>query len=94
MRKRGKVDGNQAEIVAVLRQWGCSVQSLGSIGDGCPDLLVGLRGRNYLVEVKAPKGKLKLDQAEWHARWNGQVVTVWNTDEAIDIMQLLANREV
>ena len=65
MRKHGKTDSNHPEIVAALRQCGAFVQSLASIGDGCPDLLAAYHGRLYLLEVKADKGKLTADEAAW-----------------------------
>ena len=52
MRRAAKVDDNQAEIVATLRYVGCSVTSLASIGRGCPDIVVGYNGVNYLLEIK------------------------------------------
>ncbi len=52
MRTAAKVDRNQSEVVAALRKLGASVQSLASIGKGCPDLLVGYHGILYLMEVK------------------------------------------
>ena len=67
MRKHGRKDGNQDEIVGALRQVGAFVQSLASIGNGCPDLLVAYHGRTFLVEVKADKGKLTPAEAAWIA---------------------------
>lgn len=52
MRICGRIDGNQAQIVRALRQVGATVLSLADMGDGCPDLLVGFRGFNILLEVK------------------------------------------
>ena len=57
MRRAAKVDGNQAEIVSALRQVGAEVQSLASVGQGVPDLLVGFRSRNFLLECKQAKAK-------------------------------------
>ena len=65
MRKHGRKDGNHDEIVAAMRRVGCFVQSLASIGNGCPDLIVAYHGRTFLVEVKADKGKLTADEAAW-----------------------------
>jgi hypothetical protein len=65
MRKHGKIDRNQIEIVAALRQIGAWVQSVADVGNGCPDLLVAYHGRVFLVEVKADKGKLTADEAAW-----------------------------
>lgn len=81
MRRRAKVDANQAEIVAALRQAGATVQSLAEIGDGCPDLLVGLAGKTVLIEVKdsaQPPSKRQLtdDQLRWHGAWAGGTLAV------------------
>ena len=51
--RRAKVDDNQKIIVEALRRAGHFVQSLATIGSGCPDLLVGTkRGVWLLLEVK------------------------------------------
>ena len=81
MRRAAKVDRNQSEIVAALRGIGATVQPLHTVGKGCPDLLVGFRGRNWLIEVKdwkLPPSEKRLteDQQEWHAGWKGQVAKV------------------
>lgn len=53
MRHAARVDANQAEIVAALRQAGASVWII-----GLPvDLLVGFNNRTALVEVKTLTGK-------------------------------------
>jgi hypothetical protein len=85
-RLAAKVDANQAAIVQALRTLGCSVQSLAAQGSGVPDLLVGIRGKNYLVEVKdgakAPSArKLTQDQVAWHAAWQGHPVDIIETVE-------------
>lgn len=85
MTYRRKVDRNQRDIVRMLRACGCSVVSLHRVGQGVPDLLVGARGRNLLLEVK-PEGVKRYDQQEqekWRAAWRGQVVVVRNIDDAI-----------
>lgn len=88
MRRAAKVDGNQPEIVKALRAVGATVRDLSGVGQGCPDLLVGYRGRNVLIEVKDPsqppnKRKLTPDQAEFHALWRGQVIVVESPEAAI-----------
>ena len=72
----------------MLFRSGATVQSLSAIGAGCPDLLVGYKGVNYLIEVKdgskPPSGrKLTPDQVEWLGKWKGAAVTVTTLDEAI-----------
>lgn len=91
MRRAAKVDANQAEIVAALRKAGASVQHLHAVGAGCPDLLVGFRGRNLLVEVKdgnkSPSArKLTPDQVAWHDAWRGQVAVVKDVTEAMKLL--------
>lgn len=80
-----KVDANQAEIVDALRRAGCSVQVLAAVGHGCPDLLVGRAGRQYLLEVKNLSGRgkrLTPDQLAWIAAWRGSVAVVTSISEA------------
>ena len=78
---QGRTDGNQQAIIDALRAEGASVQSLASVGTGCPDLAVGLAGLTFLVEVKngekSPSARtLTADQRRWVARWNGSAVIV------------------
>lgn len=74
----GRTDANQSAVVSWLRDIpGVSVHVLSDAGDGFPDLAIGYKGVNYLVELKdgAKKKsaqKLTDDQVEWHATWNGQ----------------------
>lgn len=87
MRRAAKVDRNQPEIVAALRDLGASVQPLHAVGQGCPDLLVGFRGLNILIEVKDHKAsksdqKLNPRQQEWHQSWRGQATKVSTVEEA------------
>lgn len=80
MRKYGRVDANQTELVRELRLIGCSVVSTASLGNGFPDIVVGYRGSNYLFEIKILEGvrnpkpaKLTTDEVEFMATWKGQV---------------------
>ena len=83
MRKQGRIDTNQREIMQALRDIGASVEVLSGVGHGCPDLLVGYQGTNYLLECKSPKGKATSDQCYWMARWNGKLPDFVRTvDEA------------
>jgi hypothetical protein len=82
-----RTDRNQNQIVEALRAIGATVQHLHELGQGCPDLLVGHKGLNYVLEVKDPsqvpsKRRLTPDEKEWHAEWRGQVATVETVEEA------------
>ena len=86
-----RVDGNQAEIVETFRAVGATVQHLHTIGRGCPDILVGYRGVNYIVEIKdgsKPPSKRQLtpDEIAWHQLWRGQVSIVKNNDDALRLI--------
>ena len=88
MKKYGRKDANQDDLVDALEKAGCSVQSLANMGYGCPDLLVGRAGVNYLLEVKdgsqpPSRRKLTSDQFTWTVAWNGQVDVVKDTTEAL-----------
>lgn len=82
MRRIARVDGNQADIVAALRAVGATVQPLHTVGKGCPDLLVGYRGVNHLLEVKNGSDVTD-DQRQWIGTWCGMVTVVHSVDQAL-----------
>jgi len=53
---------------------------------------VGRAGINYLLEVKAPGARLNSREAEWHARWLGQVAIVHGIVEALQAVGLEEGR--
>ena len=86
---KGRTDKNQKEIVEALRNYGCSVTSLANVGDGCPDLLVGYKGVNYLFEVKdgsKTKSQTKLTPAQikFQDAWLGSYKVVYSVDDALE----------
>ena len=95
MRRAAKVDANQREVVAALRAAGASVQLLHAVGEGCPDLLVGYKGLNMLLEVKdgsKPPSAQKLtpQQEEWHRDWRGHRVVVNSPEAALTAIGVIA----
>lgn len=92
MRRAAKVDANQVEIVDYLRRNGATVQILSMVGKGCPDLLVGYGGHNWLLECKpgdacASRQTLTTDEAQWHHGWAGQVAIVLNPTQALEVVR-------
>lgn len=83
-RRAARIDKNQPEIVQALRAVGASVEPLHAVGSGVPDLLVGYRGANYLLEVKGTRGRLTKHQVPWHDGWRGQVCVVRTVSEAFE----------
>lgn len=89
MKRAARVDANHAEIVRALRSAGMKAVSLASMGKGIPDLIVGYRGRNVLLEIKdgakvRSAQALTVDEANWIATWPGQVAVVRSPEEAIN----------
>ena len=90
-RTAARVDANQPALVAALRGIGASVLHLHQLKNCC-DLLVGYRGRNFLMEAKDPaqppsKRKLTDGEASFRATWRGGPYHVVHTfDEALAIL--------
>lgn len=89
--RAAKADANQPKIVNMLRLVGCTVQHLHTVGKGCPDILVGYRGQNYLMEIKdgekpPSSQKLTAPESAWHESWRGTVHVVCNEREALDVI--------
>lgn len=87
-----RVDANQVEIVKALRKIGATVQPLHTVGKGCPDLLVGWRQKNFLMEVKdgtkPPSAReLTPDEKEWISGWRGPVFIVNSPLEAVTFLE-------
>jgi hypothetical protein len=90
-RQAAKVDANQPHLVKIARKLGASVQILSAVGNGCPDLLLGVCGKNILVEVKdgtkSPSAqKLTKLQERWHFHWKGQKVIINSREGMIDLI--------
>jgi hypothetical protein len=82
VRRAANVDANQKVIVRALRGIGAGVQLLHRVGEGCPDLLVGFRASNHLLEVKTKDGELEDTQVRWIAGWPAPVYVVRTVEEA------------
>lgn len=96
-----RADRNQKAIAEALTRAGCTVTLLHTVGGGCPDLLVGVRGQTWLVEVKTPQEAARLArgtshnrataerQAAWAAAWRGAPpLTVTGAREALSALGL------
>jgi len=87
-----KVDRNQREIVDALKICGCDVMFIGKP----VDLLIGVRGKNLLLEVKVPKakgepgGKLTPEQEVFFKEWRGQKAVVRTAEEALQVVGAVA----
>lgn len=87
MRRAARTDANHQDVAGAFAELGCSVRSLAAVGGGVPDLLVGIAGRNLLVEVKDGKKSpsrraLTPDQVRFKQEWQGLILYV---DDAKDV---------
>jgi hypothetical protein len=69
--QKKRVDLDQRAVIARLEEMGFSVLNLSAVGHGCPDLLVGKDGKNFLLEIKSKNGTLTPAQIEFHKNWKG-----------------------
>lgn len=95
-RRAAKTDANQTDIVQALRKMGACVQHLHTVGKGCPDLLVGWRGVNLLVEIKdgdksPSRRRLTPDEQEWHEAWRGHVAIVESVEDAVALLNCVGH---
>lgn len=86
-RTAAKRDGNEPAIIRVARALGAVV--LQQSGEGLPDLLVGIAGKMYLVEVKMPGEPLKPAQEKTFAALRAVGVPVFIAEEPSDMRALL-----
>jgi len=84
-----KTDKNQQEIIDVLRRIGYTVISLHAVGNGCPDILAGKKGINYLFEVKSEGGQLNENEIDHFKTWRGQSHVIYSAEQAIEIVERL-----
>jgi len=82
-----RVDNNQKEIVGFLRRIGCTVVVTSSV-KGFVDIVVGLKGVNYLFEIKSKSGKLTEKQKELHDSWRGSIHIVRSIEDCAEVLGL------
>lgn len=88
MRRAGKRDANQAEIVRALRACGVWVCDTAGVGSGFPDLLCWAHGRYHLLEIKDGRQrpsarKLTPAEAEFARGCPGPVHVVCDVEQAL-----------
>jgi hypothetical protein len=94
MRRAAKIDANQNAIVDQLRGIpNLSVAITSKLGAGFPDLVIGYKGINYLIELKDGKKppsaqKLTLPEQFFHTLWKGQISTCANLTEILAVLKI------
>ena len=88
VRRAARKDANQDELVEVARLYDCSVAYTFRLGDGFPDLVLGIdRMFNLLVEAKRPGGHLTPDEARFRDGWRGQYDAVYTPEQLAVLVQ-------
>jgi hypothetical protein len=91
LRTAARVDANQPAIVKALRAVGASILYTHQLKN-CFDILVGYRGRTFLMEIKDPsqpvgKRQLTPGEAAFRDTWRGSPYHVVHTvAEALEII--------
>jgi len=91
MRRAGRRDANEQEIIKAMRAEGAYVKQIND--EGLFDLLVSYRGETLLVEVKdgaKPPSARRLTDAEqkFHDEWPGDNLYIVNSvEEAIALLR-------
>lgn len=89
-----RTDANQKLLVNQLRKIpNVSVFTTHTIGKGFPDVVIGYKGFNYLIEIKdgeKSKSQKKLTEAEelFHFDWNGQVAICENLNDILSLLKI------
>ena len=84
MVRRSRVDENQRDVVKELKDLGLSVVVLSDVGEGVPDLLVGIDGFNFLFEVKQTEGGILTPaQTQFFQDWKGHKEKCHNTGNVL-----------
>lgn len=84
-----KKDGNHDDIVRTFEKLGCSVAQLHHAGlPGWPDIVVGVIGRNHLIEIKNPdtrygRAGLNANQEAFTRDWRGGKLFVVSTQDEV-----------
>jgi hypothetical protein len=91
MRRAARVDANQDAIVSALRAAGATVEIIGKP----VDLLVGIHGRNFLLECKdggkTPGNRpLTKAQEKFIPAWRGSVAVALSPEAALKVIGAIA----
>jgi Holliday junction resolvase len=91
MRVRARADSNHTEIVKAFRACGASVLDTKQLGNGAPDIVVGLNKQCIAVEIKdgkkvPSKRKLTPDEVKFHDEWQGWIEIVYSTEDVINLV--------
>lgn len=87
-----RIDANQNEIVNAGRKLGATVFITSSLGKGFPDIVLGYKGINYLIEIKDGKKvksqqKLTIYESKFKKLWKGSVCIITSTNDLLELLK-------
>lgn len=99
MRKKARVDANQKEIVQQLRKLNISVLHTHQLGKGAPDLILGYRNDNFMIELKdgtktKSQQKLTPDELEFQNKWKGNYSVCNSLEQILNVIDYVDERGV
>lgn len=80
-------DSNHTELERQIRALGATTLDLSGVGRSAPDLLVGWRGHNILLEIKTESGRLSPGQIRWHREWRGNVHVIRTFEDVLRMLE-------
>lgn len=94
-----RIDLNQKVIVELFRKLGASVLVMSDLGKGAPDLVVGFKGKTYLIEVKngnKPISQQKLTKAEEEFKntWRGHYEVINSIRQVENFLRRVSSSEI
>jgi len=95
MKYAKRVDENQNLIKHSFIALGASVLDLSRVGQGCPDLAIGYKGKMVLVEVKSSnKANFTEPQLKFIGKWKGGAINrIDSVEGAIRLIKMLDIQE-
>ena len=97
MRVRARKDSNHTEVVTAFRDLGATVLDTAQLGNGAPDIIVGMSGQTVSIEIKdgaKPPSARKLtpDEVKFHDEWKGWIEIVYSIDDVVNIVKRMVSK--
>lgn len=93
VRRAARKDANHNLIAEFFKSAGATVADTSQLGNGFPDMVIGIYGLNLLIEVKdgdKPPSKQQLtdDEFKFFHNWKGWVQVVHSIEDAKRVLHI------
>lgn len=94
-----RTDGNHKQLMEFARKIGFSVTSTAMVGNGFPDIVLGIYGLNFLPEIKDPSKppsarKLTYMEQKWHEEWLGSSDVIMTEEDLIKLKSVATQMRI